>query len=328
MMKLSLMQAVVATVSEQWESPLADNLLQHWEHDAGHAKFWRSSANFVFFFKESGRDYVLRFNHASERTAEVIQAEIDYVNALTESGIRVAKPVRSRTGNYVERIATDQGIFYAVVFEALLGKHIDMEELTTAQLVCWGKALGEFHQAATHYTQPGRPTWQDHLAFIAETLPAEETAAWQTLAWLQQQLSEFPIDAQNFGLIHFDFELDNLIWDGDQAGLIDFDDSAWYWFAADFAFALRDLFGDSAAKVDLQHEIFLHFVEGYRLAKPINQAELARIPLFLRLHNLFALARLYRALTPVNPAGELPWMAGLRSKLAAKMQFYRAEFSR
>jgi hypothetical protein len=44
--------------------------------------------------------------------------------------------------------------------------------------------------------------------------------------------------------------------------------------------------------------------------------------------NLMTFARLYRALTPVNPAGELPWMAGLRSKLAAKMQFYRAEFSR
>jgi len=90
---------------------------------------------------------------------------------------------------------------------------------------------------------------------------------------------------------------------------------------------LGDLFGDSVAKVDLQNESFLRFVEGYRLARPIDQAELQAIPLFVRLDNLFTFARLYRALTPVNPAGELPWMAGLRSKLAAKMQFYRDEFS-
>ena len=327
MMKLSLMQEVVATVSEQWESPLANTLLQHWDHDAGSAKFWRSSANFVFFFKRLGQDHVLRFNHASERTAEVIQAEIDYVNALAESGLRVAKPVRSIADNYVESIATAQGLFHTVVFAALPGKQLDLEELTPEQFVRWGKALGDFHQAATSYTKPERPTWQGHLAFIAETLPAEESAARQALDQLTHQLGQLTINAQNFGLIHFDFELDNLIWDGEQAGLIDFDDSAWYWFAADFAFALGDLFGDSAAKVDLQNESFLRFVEGYRLARTIDQAELQAIPLFVRMDNLFTFARLYRALTPVNPAGELPWMAGLRSKLAAKMQFYREEFS-
>ncbi|MFN8493320.1 MAG: phosphotransferase [Caldilineaceae bacterium] len=328
MMTLSLMQAVVATVNEQWESSIADALLQHWQHDAGRAKFWRSSANFVFFFKKSGRDHVLRFNHASERTVEMIQAEIDYVNTLAESGLRVAKPVRSLTGHYVESIVTDQGTFHTVVFEALAGKQLDLEELTPDQFVRWGKALGEFHQAATHYTQPGRPTWQDQLAFIAETLPAEETAARQTLARLQQQLGELTINAQNFGLIHFDFELDNLLWDGEQAGIIDFDDCAWYWLVADFALALGDLFGDSAAQVDLQHETFLHFVEGYRLVRPIEQAELEHIPLFVRLDNLLAFTRLYRALTPVNPDGELPWMAGLRNKLAAKMDFYQHEFAR
>lgn len=60
--------------------------------------------------------------------------------------------------------------------------------------------------------------------------------------------------------------------------------------------------------------------------RPMPQTEVEQIPLFLRLQNLVTFARLYRALTPVDPAGELPWMAGLREKLAAKMAFYRAEF--
>mgnify|MGYP000897098384 CR=1 FL=1 len=257
---------------------------------------------------------------------------------MTESTLPTASspaldlPLKAAVGRAthgISPIAVGGALFdWAAHLAASPGKQLELEELTPDQFVRWGKALGEFHQAATHYTQPGRPTWQDHLAFIAETLPAEETAARQTLAWLQQQLGELSINAQNFGLIHFDFELDNLIWDGEQAGLIDFDDSAWYWFAADFAFALGDLFGDSAAGVDWQNESFRHFVEGYRLARPIDQAELQAIPLFVRMDNLFSFARLYRALTPVNPAGELPWMDGLRSKLAAKMQFYRDEFSR
>lgn len=327
MMTLNLMQSVVATVSEQWESPLADTLLDRWEHDPGHAKFWRASANFVFFFKKAGHDCVLRFNHASERSAETIQSEIDYVNALAAEGLRVARPVRSMAGNYVESIATDQGVFHTVVFEALPGKQLELEEMTPDQLVRWGKMLGEFHNAAANYNPAGRPTWHNQLKWITELLPAEESAAHQAATRLANELSNLASTEQNFGLIHGDFELDNLIWEGATPGIIDFDDCACNWLVADFAFALGDLFGDSAASVDLQNESFLHFVEGYRLARPIAQAELERIPLFVHLDNLLAFAKLCRSLTPVNPAGELPWMAGLRDKLAAKMHFYRDQFS-
>ena len=135
------------------------------------------------------------------------------------------------------------------------------------------------------------------------------------------------INEQNFGLIHGDFELDNILWDAGKPGIIDFDDSAWYWFVADIAFALRDLFGDSADKVDLQNDLFLHFIEGYRRTRPIDQAELALNPLFLGVDNLALFAKLRRAMPPVNPTGELPWMAELRGKLSAKMQFYRDELS-
>jgi Ser/Thr protein kinase RdoA (MazF antagonist) len=124
-----------------------------------------------------------------------------------------------------------------------------------------------------------------------------------------------------------DFELDNIIWEGEQPGIIDFDDCAWYWLVADIALALSDLFGESANRVDLQHESLLHFVEGYRTMRQIDQEELKLIPLFLRLDSLIDFAKLHRTMTPIDPAGELPWMAGLRDKLSAKMQFYRDELA-
>ncbi len=327
MMKLGIMQEVVATVNDHWESDLADRLLLHWEHDDERAKYWRASANFIFFFKREGKGYVLRFNHASERTAVAIQAEIDYVNILAEQGICVAKPVRSIAGNEVESVVTAHGIFHAVVFEALPGKQLELEDLTPEQFVCWGKTLGELHRATTHYANPNRPTWEDHLMWISESLPADEKAARQAFYGLKMQLGQLATNEQTFGLIHFDFELDNIIWDGEQPGIIDFDDSAAYWFVADIAFALRDLFEDSANKVNLQDESFLHFIQGYKIVRPIDPEELKLIPLFLRVHNLMALAKLYRVTTPTHPQGELPWMAELRSKLATKMQFYRDEFS-
>lgn len=327
MMKLSTMQAVVATIDAQWESALADEILRSWEHDNGRAKFWRASTNFVFFFKKAGQDHVLRFNHASERTAETIGAELDYVKALAARGLRAARPVHSRADKLVESIETTQGLFHAAVFTALPGKSLDLEELTPEQLVRWGQALGELHQAATGYTKPGRPSWRDHLTMVADLVPAAESGAHRELAQLTQELGQLAHHPQNFGLIHYDFEPDNLIWYDGQPGIIDFDDCAWYWYVADIALALSDLFGDRPSQVDFANPAFRHFIQGYRTVRSLVQADLEMIPLFLRLQNLVSFARLYRAVTPVDPAGELPWMPGLREKLTAKMQFYREGFA-
>ena len=153
------------------------------------------------------------------------------------------------------------------------------------------------------------------------------TAALHALDQLKMQLDQLAINEQNFGLIHFDFELDNIIWNEGQPGIIDFDDSASYWFVADIAFALRDLFEDSADKVDFQNETFLQFIRGYASVRPIDPEELKLIPLFLRVHNLFGYARIYRSLTPINPAGEPTWLTELRGKLGAMMHSYRDGFS-
>jgi len=67
MMKLSLMKAIAATLTDTGESALGNQLLSMWPHDPGTAKFFRTSANALFTFTEAQRPYLLRFNHASEK---------------------------------------------------------------------------------------------------------------------------------------------------------------------------------------------------------------------------------------------------------------------
>ena len=52
-------------------------------------------------------------------------------------------------------------------------------------------------------------------------------------------LGALPVDRDRYGLIHFDFELDNLYWRDQTIGMLDFDDCAHYWYAADIAFWLK-----------------------------------------------------------------------------------------
>jgi Ser/Thr protein kinase RdoA (MazF antagonist) len=328
MMKLSVMQALVETVEHDGRSTVADAILRRWSHTEGTARFVRASANFLFTFQNAGRAYFLRFNHASERTAAYIQAEVDYLHHLAGQGIPVARPMRPLSGNDVEQVDTPQGRFQAVVFEALPWQHVALQDLTLDQLATWGAALGKLHLSAQSYTGAGRPTWSDHLAWVAENLPLSEIAARKTLESLEYQLQKLPIHAQNFGLIHYDFELDNILWNAGDLGIIDFDDCAWYWFAADIAYALRDLFDDAADRVNLDQTQFLAFVQGYRSAKEIDQEELELIPLFLRMHHLAMFARLLRALGSGAQPNEPDWLARLREKLLAKIAKYREGFSR
>jgi Ser/Thr protein kinase RdoA (MazF antagonist) len=303
MMKLSTMRALTNTLNDKWESAIADQIISCWEHDKGTAKYLRASANFMFIFQKAGKPYFLRFNHSTERTIDRIRAEVDLLNHLSATELAIAKPVPSIAGNFVESVPTSLGVFYAVVFEGLTGMQYEIEELTPESFLQWGKALGELHKASQGYQEANRPTWKDHLAMVSEYLPTAEQSAQMALRQLQAQLAQLLISESNYGLIHFDFELDNLVWSGDKVGIIDFDDSAYYWFVADIAFALRDLFEDQAEKVDLRNGSFQNFLAGYRQVKEITQEDLELIPLFLRLHNLITFAKLCRTLETTEEIG-------------------------
>jgi Ser/Thr protein kinase RdoA (MazF antagonist) len=148
-----------------------------------------------------------------------------------------------------------------------------------------------------------RGDWRDHLAFIRAHIPPDKPPVRRECDQIEAALGALPVDRDRYGLIHFDFELDNLYWQDQTIAMLDFDDCTHYWYAADVAFALRDLFADG---VDLSHRSFRAFMGGYRAWRPLDDDMLSLIPLFLRLANLLGYARLVRALDlprqPDHPA--------------------------
>ena len=327
MMHLSTMQAIVEALDEDGGSQVADEIAARWGADVGSVRFFRASANFVFKFTQAGRSCFLRFNHATERTPESIQAETRYVNHLDGQGVLVARPLPSLNGRFVESVPTALGVFHAVVFEAVAGQQWETAELMPEMFEAWGAALGRLHSASEGYPDGSRPTWRDHLDQAARSLPQEEQAARALLLRLKSRLDELPRSASGFGLIHFDFELDNIVWTESGPAAIDFDDSAHYWFAADIAFALRDLFSDDARLVDLGHADLGHFVGGYRSVRALSQEELDCLPLFLKLHNLMTFAGIHQVLDAGDQPDSPAWVERLRHKLSAKMDKYRDGFS-
>lgn len=326
MMKLSTMKKVVDTVDEEWRSKFAERILDLWGYDNGFAYYYRGSANFIFVFRREGKRYFLRFNESSERDLKTIETELGILQYLHKNQVRVALPVVSKEGRLIETVESPLGIYYAVVFEALEGEHQEFEKLFTEQYVTWGSALGKLHKTFKGMPEDyrkGRHSWKDHLDTVRESLPEKEEAALAELEQIRvwaECLNETP---ENFGLIHYDFELDNLMIGNSQVSILDFDDCASYWYVADIAYALRDLFED---RIDLENPLFQAFLTGYSSETEVDTELLEQLPMFMRMHNLVTFAKLIRSVDVPESPEHPEWLSGLRSKLVDKINTYRDAF--
>ena len=324
MMKLSTMYKVDCMVGTNGQNPVAEQILKRWEHERGSMRFFRSSANFVYVFRNEGRQNFLRFAESSERTRETIEAEMDILHWVARRGMTVTTPIQSRNGHFVETVVTELGTFHAVVFAGLEGSQLDIRELDDSQFREWGAALGKLHAALRTYVGPGlsvRSTWKDHLEMVRAFLPEDESTLCIECEQIASSLQELPMTSANYGLVHFDFELDNLYWHDHTIGIGDFDDCGHSWYVSDIAWALRDLFGDS---IDLNKRSFRAFVRGYSEQYPLDEELLDHLPLFLRMAKLLTYARLVRAMDLPDHSEEPAWLGSLRMKLKNWMNVYKA----
>jgi Ser/Thr protein kinase RdoA (MazF antagonist) len=314
----------MATVDDQQHSPIADQIVSRWMLQPVEVRFVRASANFVCLAQTRHRQGYLRFNLLEQRPKTLINGEMNYLLTLKHKGIRMVGYIPSLIGQQVEKIKTELGTFSAVMFKVMPGEHLALERLDLISFGRWGRLLGEVHQIIEQSTMKDRPTWADHIDQTRQELPPTETAVLAELEAINEKLQSLPQDQASYGVIHYDFELDNLLWHQDQPGIIDCDHCAYYWFVADIAYALRDLFDDRADHVDLTDERFRAFVNGYRSVRTMSEDELQLIPLLLRLHNLVSMGRLYASLG-AGPADDEPqWMTDLRQKFHNKLAYYRA----
>lgn len=325
-MKLSTMSKVVATVDSEWRSPLAEQILESWGYDKGSVYYFRASANFLFIFKKNDKTYFLRISDSSEKKRSSIESELEVLEYLRDQPIRVALPVRSLNDRYIETVETEIGTFYAVVFEALPGKQFETEELDLKQFFKWGSTLGELHsifKVMPEQYRHNRKGWIEQLMEVKQQLPVYETAAHRELEQLIHWSEGLNILENNFGLIHFDFELDNQRWDNEIIGILDFDDCMNHWYVADIAFALRDIF---KKEVDLENPFFQEFLKGYQNETDLDFSLLEQLSYFLRLHNLLSFTGLLQTVDIKESPDHPDWLSNLRAKLLQYIEQYRDSF--
>ncbi len=300
---------------------LAEMLVKNWEYDPDSLelfKYFRISANAVYPFRLSGETRFLRFSPLPEKDEKRLIAELEFLNYLRNQGYPAAEPIITKNGQSHVLQDTPWGEYLACVFKKVAGKQINQTSFEDELMFAYGSALGELHALSRKYEPRIARRWthEDVLDWIEGEFSRSSTDSklLGELNYLREQFSQLPTNGSVYGLIHYDFEPDNVFFDESnyQCSVIDFDDAMYHWYVMDIVQAL------AAIKDEVETDDFLeirsHFLAGYRSKCSINDQIFSKESLFLRFDKLYKFARVTRAIQE-QWENEPDWMISLREKL-------------
>jgi catechol 2,3-dioxygenase-like lactoylglutathione lyase family enzyme len=194
---------------------------------------------------------------------------------------------------------------------------MDKIGLTEDIVMTYGRTLGELHnQSSSYVPEHKRWSYTDVFVWIRNTILAidDEDLARSEADFLEKILDALPKSPETYGLIHYDFELDNVFFDENTSScyVIDFDDSMLHFYGVDVEKAIESLREEISDKEYATARGW--FLAGYRSVRALSDETLELFPLFRRFVCLYGYARIVRAIhEPVD--NEPDWMRELRDHL-------------
>ena len=282
------------------------------------------NATYLVRNKTSGKaDGVLRVSRPGYHDLEELQSEMKWLKQINEyTPLIVANPIPALDGTTVQQVkGADGNIYFCVICEFLTGSNpvLDNEE----QLVATFKFLGETTAYLHRQTEIWNGTktlkrinwdfdtiigknaawgdWRDY----PEITPKAEVLLNEVEKIIEKRLSRYGKTSTNWGLIHADLRHTNLLIDGDQIKVIDFDDCGFGWHLHDLAAALS-LIEDKPFAPKLVNA----WLSGYKKVLPFTDTDFEEIDTFIMMRRLQFTAWL-ASHADSDPAKEVTnWMEG------------------
>lgn len=278
------------------------------------------SENETYLLTAKGCQAILRVHRQGYNTERAIECELEWSRALPlETPIAIAgkneKFVQSYAGHFL------------VLFEFITGKHPDETQDLTTPFMELGRIAAQTHRHSKTWVRPEkfeRLTWDISTIFGSSAhwgnwrdAPNVSTDIRRVLERVERvvthQLNAFGKTSQNFGLIHADMRLANILVDNGKTKLIDFDDCGFSWHLYDFAAAIS-FFEDNPQVPTIRQA----WVSGYREFSKLSETDEAMIDSFIMLRRLALLAWIGSHITSSEPQALAPDFARVTSELGVK----------
>lgn len=305
---------------------LAEMILKNWNYDEASLdmfQYYRISSNAIYPFQYKGSTELLRFAPKEEKLESNILAELDFIAYLRDNDYGVLETVLSKKGEELVEVQTPWGQYFASVFKRVSGVQINKTDFSDSVVFSHGKALGRLHLLSSRYTPTLTKRWSytdvfDWIQVVLMNVPEQKAAMMETKL-LREYFASMPKTTSNFGLIHYDFEYDNVFYDegSKSCNVIDFDDAMYHWYAMDIEQALDSL------QDYIPPEAFAHkkqcFLDGYLTEYELSTDFEEMIPACRRFANLYGYARTLRSMSE-KWDHEPEWLTNLRERLYAGLQ--------
>lgn len=311
------------------EDKAAELLASKWTENC-EIQFVRSSSNYVYAFKVREETFFLRFNRVNERSREYLQSEIEFLLHLKKNQYPAAYPVISLNGNYIEEISYNGEVFCGSLFERAMGIHFNDENAELKHYRAWGKGLAQLHKLSEnyspkHYARPDYNEQLEHMKAVFEKYG--EAGALVRLDKVSEFLLSIKENKENYGLIHYDFEDDNFVYDEEKDKVIvyDFDDAVYHFYSMDITASLNSLLGGRS--IEERKECVSAFMEGYKEVKQVEEKFFELMPEFTAYQKLLQFSKLLRSMDcPVLVDNVPEWLPKLRKWLDSHMNGLRRFF--
>ena len=247
-----------------------------------------------------GEPVVLRVHRPGYQSAATIESELQWLETLRrETPLRVPRPLPGSDGRLLQRLGDQPDDRHAVLFAFEPGAEPTPDGDLGDLFETLGRMAATTHSHAVRFEPPtgfdrqvwtaaaildGTGPWGDWRA--APGLYGETLTQLASLGRrLRAQLGAYGTRADRFGLIHADMRLANLLVDGSQVTLIDFDDCGVCWFMYDFAAAIS-FFEDSPAVPELKRR----WLAGYTPIRALSPEDIGVIDTMVLLRRMALLA--------------------------------------
>lgn len=258
------------------------------------------SENATYRIDAGGKKWALRVHREGYHSKTAIGSELAWLQALRQDkAVTTPVPVAGRDGELIQSIRlAGKPLRHVVLFDWETGAEPSEAELLGPFEVL-GAATARMHLHARQWRRPQdfeRMTWDFDGAFgsvqhwgswrAGMGLDAEKTRLFQrTVDLIEKRLKAFGKGPERYGLIHCDMRLANLLIDGDETKVIDFDDCGFSWYLYDCATALSFI----EHRPDVP-ELIDAWTKGYRKIAPLPAADECEIPTFVMYRRLLLVA--------------------------------------
>jgi Ser/Thr protein kinase RdoA (MazF antagonist) len=251
----------------------------------------------------TGQSYALRLHRYSYHEHAAIASELAWLIDLRHKRfVTTPRPLPGLNGDLIQSAKHSRMLHarHVVLFEWEHGREPGIGEDLAKPFEALGAAAARMHQ---HVLEWQRPDWFTRHTWNFETALGETKPHWgrwrdglgvtdemgklfsRTVAKIGNRLSAYGQSQERFGLVHGDLRLANLLVDGEDIKVIDFDDCGFSWFMYDAATPVS--FYEHEPQVP---ELIEHWKTGYRRVRPLLPVDEAEIPTFIMLRRLLLVA--------------------------------------